>query len=202
MDDTRRPIPDPAPEDLIPKAAVPVDGDDGPVATRLPAIADGVEREVDPAWVTVTRITSAIVAFVIAVPVAVGEIAVAVFADRLPIIPFVVLTVVALGIVGLLAWTAIVWPGLRHRHLRYRVDTDGLAIRRGVWWRTEARVPRSRVQHTDVTQGPIERSFGLATLIVFTAGTQHARVPLEGLRHETARAIRDVLVEGGEGDGV
>ncbi|MEO1086391.1 MAG: PH domain-containing protein [Acidobacteriota bacterium] len=99
-----------------------------------------------------------------------------------------------LGVLLLLA-RAWWWPGVRYRHISYRIDDRSLVIRRGVWWRSVAWVPRSRVQHTDVTQGPVERHFGLGTLIVHTAGTQFAAVPLSGLAHETASAIRDLLIE-------
>ena len=75
-----------------------------------------------------------------------------------------------------------------------------MSIRRGVVWRSEISVPRSRVQHTDVSQGPLQRRFGLATLILHTAGTHHASVSLAGLPHAAALAIRDYLIEGGAGD--
>jgi membrane protein YdbS with pleckstrin-like domain len=202
VDDTRRRLPDPAPEDLVPEESVSGDGDGRPAAPRLPAIADGVERPVDPGWVSATRITSSIAAFVFGVPVLGGGIVAAVFSDRLGAVAAVALDLAVLAIVGFLVWSAFVWPRIQYRHLRYRVDPTGLAIRRGVLWREDVRVPRSRVQHTDVNQGPIERSFGLSTLIVFTAGTQHAKVSLDGLRDETARAIRDFLVDGGDEDGV
>jgi hypothetical protein len=74
------------------------------------------------------------------------------------------------------------------------VEADGLQIRRGVFWRTVIDVPRSRVQHTDVSQGPLERRFGLGALVVYTAGTDHSRVDLRGLSHDTAFAIRDHLL--------
>ena len=194
VDDTRHPMPDPAPE--------PVPTDDQPPADRVPAIADGVERPVDPEWVTATRISSSIAACVFGVPVLGGGIAAAVFSDRLGGVGTAAIDLVAIALLALLAWSALVWPRIQYRHLRYRVDPTGLAIRRGVLWREDLRVPRSRVQHTDVNQGPIERSFGLSTLIVFTAGTQHAKVSLDGLPDATARAIRDFLVDGGDEDGV
>ena len=59
-------------------------------------------------------------------------------------------------------------------------------------------MPRSRIQHTDVSQGPYQRRFGLATLVVYTAGTEHASIAIEGLRHETALAFRDALLARGE----
>jgi hypothetical protein len=89
------------------------------------------------------------------------------------------------------AWLAEVWPHRQYACTRYRLDADGLLIARGVLWRRITHVPRSRVQHTDVAQGPLERKYGLGTLIVYTAGTDHARVALAGLAWETAVALRD-----------
>ena len=55
-------------------------------------------------------------------------------------------------------------------------------------------MPRSRIQHTDVTQGPFERWLGLGTLVIYTAGTEHAAVPIEGLPHAgRAGAARALL---------
>jgi membrane protein YdbS with pleckstrin-like domain len=95
--------------------------------------------------------------------------------------------------VALVVWHAEAWPARAFAHTRYRLSADGLQIARGVLWRTVTHVPRSRVQHTDVSQGPIERRYGLGTLIVYTAGTDHARVALPGLAWETALALRDEL---------
>jgi membrane protein YdbS with pleckstrin-like domain len=100
------------------------------------------------------------------------------------------------------AWAAWSYPSLRYRHTSYRVDARGIEIRKGVWWRRVQCVPRSRIQHTDVSQGPVERRFGLATLSVFTAGTEYSRISLGGLAHEDALRIRDHLIAGSEGDGV
>lgn len=92
-----------------------------------------------------------------------------------------------------LAWHAERWPAIVHAHTRYGLDAGGLVIQRGVYWRTVTHVPRSRVQHTDVSQGPLERQYGLGTLVVYTAGTTHARVSLPGLAHDVASALRDDL---------
>lgn len=85
---------------------------------------------------------------------------------------------------------------------RWSVDDAHLRIRRGVWWRKEIHVPRSRIQHTDVTQGPLQRHYGVATFVVHTAGTTYATVSLEGLAHARAQALRDRLVVGDGDDGV
>jgi hypothetical protein len=103
---------------------------------------------------------------------------------------------------ALLAWRAQAWPEIAYRHASYKVDAQGIEIRRGVFWRTITSVPRSRVQHTDVSQGPLERTHELGTLVVYTAGTDHARVDLPGLTHARALRIREHLLPKGEADAI
>jgi membrane protein YdbS with pleckstrin-like domain len=86
------------------------------------------------------------------------------------------------------------WPAIWYRYASCRVEEQGIEIRRGVVWRTVVNVPRSRVQHTDVSQGPLERRYGLTTLVIHTAGTDHAMVSLGGLDPAAAIAIRDRLL--------
>lgn len=94
------------------------------------------------------------------------------------------------------------WPVLHYRHTSYTVDALGIEIRTGVYWRTVLAVPRSRVQHIDVSQGPLERSYGLGTLVIYTAGTAHSQVRLPGLEHQTALALRDHLLPAGDDDAI
>ena len=109
-------------------------------------------------------------------------------------------TMAGLGAVGWLMATVAMavwlwmWPSKAYTYASYRLDADGLEIRRGVVFRRVINLPRSRVQHTDVSQGPIERSYGLSTLIVHTAGSEHARVALVGLSREEALSLRDQLL--------
>ena len=103
---------------------------------------------------------------------------------------------------GFLAWHAQAWPEIAYRHASYKVDGQGIEIRRGVFWRTIINIPRSRVQHTDVSQGPLERTHELGTLVVYTAGTDHARVDLQGLAHARALRIREHLLPKEDSDAV
>ena len=103
---------------------------------------------------------------------------------------------------GSLAWLAHRFPELHYRYTTWRIDGVGLAIRTGVVWRREISVPRTRVQHIDVSQGPLERRYGLATLSVYTAGTEHSQVNLDGLAHPTALAARDALLPASDVDAV
>lgn len=161
-------------------------------------IADGVERSLDPRAVTVDRIAGWLVFGPILAGLLVGLVLVLLLA---PIPGWGKAALVLLGLVVApsLAWCAHRYPEVAHSHASYKVDARGIEIRRGVVWRKVINVPRSRVQHTDVAQGPLQRRYDLATLSIYTAGTDHAKVDLSGIDHATALAIRDHLVAA-EGD--
>ncbi len=93
------------------------------------------------------------------------------------------------------------WNGARRwRSTLWALGADGLRIRRGLWWRSETLVPRSRVQHLDLERGPLERRFGLASLVIHTAGTRLSAVRLPCLEEPQATALRDRLVRDSSDD--
>jgi membrane protein YdbS with pleckstrin-like domain len=96
------------------------------------------------------------------------------------------------GSVVLLAVLALILlPRRRWRAWGYREEEDELHVRHGLLVRYRTVVPFGRVQHIDVAQGPVERRFGLATLILHTAGTRASSIPLPGLPHPEAEQMRD-----------
>jgi membrane protein YdbS with pleckstrin-like domain len=165
------------------------------------AIADGIDHQLDPrvvplqqtiGWIATTIITGGSLVATLIVWAANGFSGLALLG----------LAALWLVVNGALAWQFYRWPAIEYRHTFYRVDHEGIEIRQGVYWRVVINVPRSRVQHTDVSQGPIERRFGLGTLVVYTAGTDHAKVSLGGLEHATALRIREHLLPKAGSDGI
>jgi hypothetical protein len=74
---------------------------------------------------------------------------------------------------------------------------DDLLVRRGVLVQRLSVVPYGRMQFVDVTAGPVERSFALATVRLHTAAAAtDARIP--GLSREAAARLRDQLATLGE----
>ncbi|MCY3600501.1 MAG: PH domain-containing protein [Gemmatimonadetes bacterium] len=157
------------------------------------SIADGVRRSLDPKVIPLQRTIGAIVTGCVSLPLgaAVGVLWAA-FGPP-PVVWGPMLGGWA-AVTGALGWWLQRWPVLHHRYASYAVHPDGIEIRKGVIWRQAISVARSRVQHTDVSQGPLERKYGLGTLGVYTAGTDHAKVSLDGLEHDTALRIRDHLL--------
>ncbi|OYW47306.1 MAG: hypothetical protein B7Z33_02400 [Sphingomonadales bacterium 12-68-11] len=83
---------------------------------------------------------------------------------------------------------------LRRYHARgYQMGDDRLRVVRGLVFRSDTVVPFGRVQHIDVEQGPVERGYGLATLVLYTAGTHNASVSLPGLAHSDALEMREAI---------
>lgn len=95
----------------------------------------------------------------------------------------------------LLAWYVVRLPLRRYRVRGYHLGKDRLRVVKGLLFRRDTVVPFGRVQHIDVERGPIERLFGLATLILRTAGTHNASVALPGLSEQDALAMREAIRE-------
>lgn len=165
-------------------------------------VADGADHRLDPRVIPFHRITSAIFAAAVSIAwlilIAINMLA----WDDAPGWAWVVRPVLWLLMVVALAVWAWRWPPIAYRHTSYRLDEQGIEIGRGVIWRVVINVPKSRVQHIDVSQGPLERRYGLGTLVIYTAGTDHARVDLGGLEHGRALRIRDFLLPTGAADAV
>lgn len=145
---------------------------------------EGSMSPLHPDQIKVLRIRTAIVATVL--------LSLAAVIDFGPLRDAPVRAGLATSVVAILCLAALVLlPVRRYRAWAWREDEEELHVRHGLVVRTHTIVPFGRVQHIDVAQGPIERSVDLSTLILHTAGTRGASVPLPGLKRENAEAMRD-----------
>lgn len=135
-----------------------------------------------PAYVTTTRIASALGYLPFLIGAGVLEIA-----QLLP--PGSIFVPVFL----LYLFAAFVVPKRKYRHWGYDMGSDRLRIVRGYMFYRDTVVPFGRIQHIDVEQGPIDRRYDLATLTVHTAGNHNSTVTLPGLLHADALAMREAI---------
>jgi membrane protein YdbS with pleckstrin-like domain len=92
---------------------------------------------------------------------------------------------------------ADVVAGRRVRAWGYAERAEDLLVRRGVMFRRMSVIPYGRMQYVEVTAGPFERAFGLATVQMHTAAAaSDARIP--GLPAVEAARLRDQLTSLGE----
>jgi len=94
---------------------------------------------------------------------------------------------------ALALWVLLVSPRRRWAAWGWALTDDELHVAHGVWTTYYTVVPLARVQHIDVAQQPVERAFGVARLVLHTAGTSHAVVVLPGLSRATAEELRDAV---------
>jgi uncharacterized protein len=105
--------------------------------------------------------------------------------------------VVAVVCVILAGSIADIVAGRRVQAWGYAERAEDLLVRRGVMFRRMSVIPYGRMQYVEVTAGPFERAFGLATVQMHTAAAaSDARIP--GLPAVEAARLRDQLTSLGE----
>lgn len=60
-------------------------------------------------------------------------------------------------------------------------------------WHKAVLIPLHRVQHVTISQGPLQKRFGLATLKVYTAGGLDAEATLADIEYGVAQALSEQL---------
>jgi hypothetical protein len=101
----------------------------------------------------------------------------------------------------LLSGWAATYSMMRYASWGFAVREEDVVIQSGVFWKKRRCVPRNRVQHVDITSGPLDRAFGLVEVHLFTAGSMGAVAEIEGLSPESAEQLRAALVRSSS-DGV
>lgn len=81
----------------------------------------------------------------------------------------------------------------RYRRWGYEIREDDIYLERGVLTQVRTVVPLVRIQHVDSRRGPIERATGLASCVVYTAGSRGADVRVPGLTPADADGLRERL---------
>jgi len=100
-------------------------------------------------------------------------------------------------VVALCGLIALRFVRNRFRAWTYQERDDDLLVSRGVLFRRLSVVPYGRMQFVDVTAGPVERAYRLATVKLHTAAAaSDARIP--GLERDEAARLRDRLAALGE----
>jgi hypothetical protein len=107
-----------------------------------------------------------------------------------------------LAMAAVAVWFCLWYPPRLYRTWGYRIDAKVLETRSGRVFQRSRLLPLSRLQHVDIERGPLERMFGLAALVLHTAGTHSAHIRIPGLETAEATRLRDHLIEIGGDDAV
>jgi len=86
-----------------------------------------------------------------------------------------VLSLIFLGFWLLLFACVLIYIPAFYNTLEYTIDNDAVRLKKGVFWRRRTSVPYGKITNVDITQGPVERLFGISQLHVQTAGSSGAQ---------------------------
>ena len=93
---------------------------------------------------------------------------------------------------------AIIWIPLYYRTIIYKLESNEIIWKRGVWFRNTGVVPYNRITNVDVKQGPVSRMFGIGSLHIQTAGysgpnARGSEITIDGI--ENFDELQDVIIK-------
>jgi uncharacterized protein len=81
------------------------------------------------------------------------------------------------------------------RNSGYALRQEDLFYKTGWLWTSMLAIPYKRIQHLEVTQGPISRLFDLANISVYTAGGSSSDMEIEGVKQDEAESIKAFILQ-------
>jgi membrane protein YdbS with pleckstrin-like domain len=155
-------------------------------------------RRLDHRMAFLWGIRGSIVALLLGVLVFWADVGLRLAGVELPWPPGAPAAALTAGLLGLAWW----WARADYRNWSYVLADDVLELRHGVVSRVHSAIPYFRVQHVDITQGPLERALGISRLVIHTASAAtDAAIP--GIGSGEAEGLRRViLARTGSGDAV
>lgn len=106
-------------------------------------------------------------------------------------------TTAVLCIGGVLLLLAVVHKAaqlISFRHRAFALREHDIVYRQGWLIRKTEFCPLNRIQHCSVNAGIFERKYGLASLEVFTAGSNGADIVIKGLTTEQAEQLKEIII--------
>ena len=108
-----------------------------------------------------------------------------------PITTWWIVTGASVLIVGSIIAT-IVMPGYRYKYWLYEIRDDEVDLQYGFVMQKRQLIPMSRIQHVDTRRGPLQRRFGLSSVVFYTAA---GSMEIPALSQQVAADVRDRIAE-------
>lgn len=95
-----------------------------------------------------------------------------------------------LGIITLIAFIEIGF-----KNLAWALREKDIIFKKGWLFQSTHIIPFGKVQHCELVSGPIGRRFGLASIKLNTAASNHLDISIKGLKKETAEQIKAFIMD-------
>lgn len=80
------------------------------------------------------------------------------------------------------------------KHKGYAIRTRDLVYKTGWLYKKQITVPFTRIQHVDIKQGILERSYKLSKLNLYTAGGASSDLTIPGINMEDAKRFKSFIL--------
>ena len=100
------------------------------------------------------------------------------------------IAVIPTAIISLLILLSFVTIPIGFRRRAYVLRDLDLTYKKGWLFFSTVTIPFNRIQHTEVSQGPIEKRYNLCSLKIFTAGGSTSDLSIPGLEEQEAQQMR------------
>lgn len=101
---------------------------------------------------------------------------------------------IAIGIITVLTLWSVIYSYLADPKKKYAIREFDVHFQSGLIFYKTVSQPIMRIQHIEIERGPIERSAGLATLQVYSAGGANHTFQIPGLVHSKAVELRQFIL--------
>lgn len=77
----------------------------------------------------------------------------------------------------------------------YAIRFHDINYKSGWLWQRKTTIPFNRIQHCELSSGPIDRIFDLTELHVYTAGGSHSDLTIPGLKTEVGERLKKLVLQ-------
>ncbi len=157
---------------------------------ELPAVGDLAFRSLEPSYALMRQrvICSVVALFALMAVLAV------LFQRQLPLALWGPVSV-AFSVLTMAGLLMAVYRRLADPRKAYALRDHDLSFRSGVWFVSVVTQPIARIQHVELTQGPLERRYDLANVLAFSAGGQQHTFAIPGLKRSEAERLRQFILQ-------
>ncbi|MFA9398037.1 MAG: PH domain-containing protein [Clostridiaceae bacterium] len=75
-------------------------------------------------------------------------------------------------------------PFIEYKQWSYKITEERVVYNHGIYYKKKSIIPISRIQHLDISQGPIQKIFKLSSVKIYTAGMAHEIVAISTSKAE------------------
>lgn len=94
----------------------------------------------------------------------------------------------------LICWIVFLLQEKLFHSLAFCIREHDVIYRRGWIIKKIIACPFSRIQHCNVSAGPLDRKYGLSSLTLYTAGVEDGGLTIPGLNEGVAQRLRDFII--------